>query len=104
MEADESPEEAVRRELREEANLEVGPLSLLGVFTAVELGLFVVCYEAPALTSAAAGDEVQEIGWFTPGEIPWAELSFTSTERAIRAFLSRHGHAAPGALVTTWGG
>jgi hypothetical protein len=34
-------------------------------------------------------DEIQELAWLAPGEIPWDELAFPSTREALRDFLSR---------------
>lgn len=104
MEADEAPGEAARRELREEAGVEVGALDLLGVYSAVPLALFVVCYAGPALTPATVGHEVQEVGWFAPHAIPWEDISFTSSELALREWLRRQGIAVPPALRNSWGG
>lgn len=104
MEAGESPEQAATRELREEALVDIDRLRLLGVYSAVAISLLVIVYEARALGAGAAGHDVQEVGWFTPDKVPWAELSYTSTEQTIRDWLARRGHPAPAAFHTTWGG
>jgi ADP-ribose pyrophosphatase YjhB (NUDIX family) len=103
MEVDESPEDAARRELREEALLEVGPLTLLGVYTPVESALVVFAWQGPALREGGAGHEVDEIGWFAPSEIPWDALSFTSTELTLRDWLRRADAPLP-SRRTFWGG
>ena len=104
MELGESPAEAAARELREEALLETGTMRLLGVYTPVVNSLVVIAYEAEALNEGGAGHETQEVRWFRPEETPWDELSFSSSEFAIRDWMRRNGLAVPGALVTTWGG
>ena len=70
MEAGESPEEAARRELREEALLEVGPLSLLGVYTPIESALVVFAW---ALTT----------GQNFPGSINYAPLGKSLQEKSL---------------------
>ena len=63
---DEHPEAAMARECREETGVEV----------AAE-GLVVLSYRARILRGeAAAGDETQEVGWFSPRELP--RLAFAS--------------------------
>jgi len=104
MELGESPAEAAARELREEALLETGTMRLLGVYTPVVNSLVVIAYEAEALNEGGPGHETQEVRWFRPEETPWDELSFSSSEFAIRDWMRRNGLAVPGALVTTWGG
>ena len=54
MDLGETAEEAAVRETREELQLEVRNLELLGVFTRVEPGVVVIVYEAPDDESAAA--------------------------------------------------
>ncbi len=104
MELGESPAEAAARELREEALLETGAMRLLGVYTPVVNNLVVIVFEAEALNEGGAGHETQEVRWFRPEETPWDELSFSSSEFAIRDWMRRNGLAVPGALATTWGG
>lgn len=89
MDLGESAEEAAIRETREEANLEVRNLELLGVFTRVEPGVVVIVYEAEAVGEASAGDETLEVGWFARHEIPWDELAFDTTEWALKAWVER---------------
>ncbi len=90
MDVGETAEEAAIRETREELQLEVRNLQLLGVFTRVEPGVVVIVYEAEAIGEAAVGDETTEFRWFAPEEIPWAEIAFDSTEAALRAWVAKH--------------
>ncbi|MGE0599490.1 MAG: NUDIX domain-containing protein [Dehalococcoidia bacterium] len=89
MDLGETAEEAAVRETREELQLEVRNLELLGVFTRVEPGVVVIVYEAEAIGEAAVGEETTEIAWFAPHEIPWDEIAFDSTEAALRAWVSK---------------
>lgn len=87
MDAGETAEEAAIRETLEEAHLEVRDLSLLGVYTRTGPGVVVIVYRAIAVGEAEAGDETSEIAWFRPGEIPWEQLAFDSTEMALRDYV-----------------
>ncbi|MBI5946877.1 MAG: NUDIX hydrolase [Chloroflexi bacterium] len=89
MDVGETAEEAAMRETLEEANLEVAGLDLLGVYTRIEPGVVVIVYEAVAAGEASAGHETSEVGWFAPHEIPWDEIAFDSTERALRDWVAR---------------
>ena len=89
MDLGESAEEAAIRETREEVNLEVRNLELLGVFTRVGPGVVVVVYTAEAVGEATVGEETSEIAWFAAHEIPWDEIAFDSTEAALRAWVAK---------------
>ena len=89
MDVGETAEEAVARETREEALLEVEDLRLIGVYTRTEAGVVVIVYEARALGEPGAGEETLEVGWFPPEGIPWDELAFDSTEWALREWVAR---------------
>jgi len=97
MDVGESAEEAACRETREEVNLEVGNLQLIGVFTRIEPGVVVIVYEAEARGEGSAGDETSEIRWFEPAEIPWEEIAFDSTEAALRTWVQRRAAVSTGA-------
>jgi ADP-ribose pyrophosphatase YjhB (NUDIX family) len=96
MDVDETAEEAAARETMEEANLVVDQLSLLGVYTRPGPGVVIVVYEARAISDASIGDETSEVRWFTGEEIPWGELSFDTTEWALRDWARRRGIVPPG--------
>ncbi len=95
MDVGETAEEAAARETREEANLEVEALSLLGVYTRVEAGIVVVVYEARALGEGSAGSETSEVAWFQPEAIPWETLAFDTTHRALETWLRERGLERP---------
>ena len=95
MDVGETAEEAAARETREEANLEVDELSLLGVYTRTHAGVVVIVYEARALGEGSAGSETSEIGWFGPESIPWEELAFDTTHWALEAWLGKRGLERP---------
>ncbi|MDZ7727720.1 MAG: NUDIX domain-containing protein [Dehalococcoidia bacterium] len=95
MDVHETAEEAATRETLEEANLRVDGLSLLGVYTRPGPGVVVVVFEALALGEASIGEEVSEIAWFHPRDIPWEELAFDTTQWALRDWARRRGLPAP---------
>jgi ADP-ribose pyrophosphatase YjhB (NUDIX family) len=99
VDPNERPEDAVRREAREEASIEVEPLEVLGVFGGPEYrvtyangddaGWVVSVYRARIVGGSPAPadpDEIQAVGWFTPEEIDALDLH-ASTRRTIEALL-----------------
>ena len=95
MDVGETAEEAAARETREEANLEVEALSLLGVYTHAEAGIVVIAYEARALGEGSAGSETSEVAWYRSEAIPWEALAYDSTHWALEAWLRRRGLERP---------
>lgn len=95
MDMGESAEEAAVRETREEANVEVTALELLGVYTRVGPGIVVIVYEGATESEGSPGDECSEIGWFHPERIPWADLAFDSTHAALRDWAVQRGVDVP---------
>lgn len=82
----EPAEETARRELREEAGIEVGPLVLAGVVDALDsdtegrprFHYTIIDYAGEWLSGEpVAGDDVTEARWFSPAELPqlglWSE-------------------------------
>lgn len=71
MEAGEQPEEALRRELREEVGLEIEKLKLFTVRAFKQAGQVEIVF-----TAGASGDpdqlnfEIQKAGWFSLSELP----------------------------------
>ena len=85
----ESTEEAALRESDEEVGLPLELISLLGVYSRPAVGIVVVVYRARALREEARiGDEALEARWFTADTIPWDELAFETTVRALRDWLA----------------
>lgn len=78
----EHPHDALRRELREETGLEVEPRDFVGVWmdTYGEGGpatLNLYWTAAAADGEATAADDVAEVGWFAPDDLPApGELAF----------------------------
>ncbi|MEY2409259.1 MAG: hypothetical protein QOF48_1929 [Verrucomicrobiota bacterium] len=94
----ETAEMALRREIREEVNLETGPLEFLcsGVnrypykdVTYPVLDLFFVT-RAESIAGAAALDGVASFEWLEPARVDLVEFAFASNAEAVRRFNSRH--------------
>jgi 8-oxo-dGTP diphosphatase len=89
----ETAEEAARRELREEAGIEVGPMALAIVVDAIspdDEGRTLYHYTIIDFAAvwaggeARAGDDVSEVAWALPEEFPFYALT-PATHRAIAA-------------------
>ena len=96
LEEGEHPVDAVVRELREETGLEIEPLELV----AVEMDVYGDAEDAPATLNLywtarlvsgdpEAADDVSELRWFRPDELPGAdELAFANVARVLARFKS----------------
>ena len=77
VEWDESVEDTVRREVKEETGLEVADMKLIGVFSRPcrhPKQTINIAYLVNADGEAKAGDDAADIDWFPFGELP--ELAF----------------------------
>ena len=93
----ETAETALRREIREEVNLEMGALEFLcsGVnhyfykdVTYPVLDLFFVA-RAESTAGAAARDGVESFVWLQPSRVDLGEFAFPSNAEAVRRFNER---------------
>lgn len=88
IEIDESPEEALRRELREETGLEAGQIRLLAVGdeTSRRYGrVLVVCYRVLDYSGQPrAGDDARSLDFFPRAGLP--EIAFQCHRRFIQIF------------------
>jgi ADP-ribose pyrophosphatase YjhB (NUDIX family) len=94
---DEHPLDALRREIREETALEIEPGDFLGFWLEPYDGRIVLClaWTANAAGEALAGDDLVELRWFEPDDLPPpSELAFTHCPAVLSAALRlRHKHA-----------
>lgn len=88
----ESVEQAAVREVAEELEIPVELGALVGVYSAPDDPVVLVVYAARALGRPRSTVEAVEVRAFAPVEIPWDELAFWSTDRALRDVLARGAH------------
>jgi len=82
---DEHPQDALIRECREEVQVRVEPLDLLPVQHILmdDEGIVLLPYRARLIAGdPAAGDEVQEVGWFRADKLP--PLAFASHRTVLQ--------------------
>ena len=90
LEIDETVREAAIRETLEETGLEVEPGSIVGLYSRVQAAVVVVAFEArivggrPTVTR-----ESLETRPFAPDQIPWSDIAFETSLRALRDWVAR---------------
>jgi hypothetical protein len=67
-------------------DIELG--GLVGVYSRAEERTVLVVFDARALGIGRETAEASEVRAFMPAELPWDELAFWSTERALRDALA----------------
>jgi ADP-ribose pyrophosphatase YjhB (NUDIX family) len=94
LELGEAAQEGARRETEEETQLRVELGQLIGVYSRPRVGIVTIIYEAQVVGGEElSGAETTEVRGFTPDEIPWDELAFTTAESALRDWVrSLPGH------------
>lgn len=73
LEYDESVEAGLAREVREEIGAEIEIIRLLGVYSKPrkrEIVLSFLCHLALSSPNPTTSDEISEVGWFAPNELP----------------------------------
>ena len=88
VELGETVEDPARRETREELDIEIEPGALVGVYSHPEDRVVLVVFAAGALGIPRETEEATEVRAFAPADLPWDELSFWSTTRALRDLLA----------------
>ena len=91
LEADESPERGLRREVREELGARVLRARFCG-FVVDRYGrggipVLGLVYEVQLAGRITARSDVSEVRWFARDAIPWRRIGFASIRRALRAYL-----------------
>jgi ADP-ribose pyrophosphatase YjhB (NUDIX family) len=95
LEAGETPERGLLRELREELGARAAITRLHGFFRERYgpggFPILAIVYLARLAGPAKAGSDVAEARWFRRGAIPWREIAFPSVRRALRAYRESSG-------------
>ena len=89
MEAGESPEQGVRREVLEETSLQVDALKLIGVYEFLRMNQVIIAYHALARGEVRLSPELAEYKLFAPQDIVcWP----AGTGYALADWLRSRGH------------
>jgi ADP-ribose pyrophosphatase YjhB (NUDIX family) len=89
LEVGESTQEGARRETEEETLLRVEVGRLIGAYSRPHVGVVTIIYEANVVGGEALpGAETSEVREFSPDDIPWEELAFTTAESALRDWVA----------------
>ena len=94
VEYDEQPRQALAREIAEETGLAVTVGRVLDAFANADPakpGVFLLFEAQPTGGDLVSGDDVSEARWFSPDEIPWAEMAFGHMADVIRTRLKVEG-------------
>ena len=85
----ESVEEAARREVREEIEVDVELTDIVGVYSRSDDRVVLIVFAAKIQDEPQTTPEALQVEAFAPDEIPWQELAFWSTTNALKDFLAR---------------
>lgn len=89
LELGEAAQEGARRETEEETQLRVEVGRLIGAYSRPWAGVVTLVYEADVVGGEPLpADETDDVQGFTPDEIPWDELAFSTTESALRDWVA----------------
>jgi len=90
LEVDETVTEAAIRETLEETGLVVKPGEIIGLYTRLEAAVVVLAFEAQVVSGEfRTNPEALEIEAFSPEDIPWREIAFSTTMWALRDWVAR---------------
>lgn len=89
MEAGETPEAGIAREIKEETNLEAGAISLIGVYDFQRMNQVLICYHAVCSGEVRLSPELVDYKLFTPQTVKcWP----AGTGYALADWLRSRGH------------
>jgi ADP-ribose pyrophosphatase YjhB (NUDIX family) len=105
LEIGESAQEGARRETEEETRLLVEVGRLIGAYSRPHAGVVTLIYEANVVGGEPLpGEETSEVRGFSPDQIPWGEIAFSTGESALRDWVAAqpgHGPRHEPALYVT---
>ena len=82
-------EDALVRETQEETLLTVRPIRLINIYSYPDHRTVIAAYVTEYVSGElAAGDETLEARVFGFKEIPWPKIAFSSTQEALREYIS----------------
>jgi ADP-ribose pyrophosphatase YjhB (NUDIX family) len=84
----ESVEDAARREVQEELEIDITLGPVLNVYSRPQDRVVLIVYTATTTGTPRTTAEASAVAGFEPHDLPWDELAFWSTERALNDFLS----------------
>lgn len=100
LEEGEHPLDCVRREVREEAGIGLAEEELLGIwmdryeYKGRDVATLNVYYSARLRDGTPEpADDVAELRWFQPHDVPVEELAFEHIPEVLSAWRRRHEHA-----------
>jgi len=74
LERDESPSAAIRREVKEETDLEAGEVQLIGVYEFARMNQVIIAYHVPARGVVTLGEELADYRLVEPARLrPWPQ-------------------------------
>lgn len=92
MEYSETPEECAKRETKEETGLDIQIKDLFNIYLATDdprTHVVLMVYLANIIQgNLKAGDDAQEVRFFSPSEIP-ANIAFTAHKRALKEYFEK---------------
>jgi ADP-ribose pyrophosphatase YjhB (NUDIX family) len=90
LEIDETVEEAAARETREETGLEIELGEIVGLYSRLAAEVVTVVFEARIVGGEASiTPESLETRPFKPADIPWPDIAFETSVRALRDWVAR---------------
>ena len=92
VESDESPLDALKREVLEETGLEIEPGNLIGIYSKPAENDIVLCFRATVRrrNGWAPNDEISELRYFSAAELP-RPMTVAARARIMDAFEGRTG-------------
>jgi ADP-ribose pyrophosphatase YjhB (NUDIX family) len=90
LEIDETVREAAIRETLEETGLRVEPLEIIGLYSRIQAAVVVVAFESRIVAGEPrVTHESLETRPFAPEAIPWQQIAFETSTRALRDWVAR---------------